>query len=217
MKLSPSELRQKKIVCAKAVFAEIYNSKHGTDFPPIISDDQLAIITLDYMRDRDAYRRELGRILARAPEEAYVGRNPTPASNRKAILETFESTLFSSFVARMPPRYQAAYKALKPYQRNITGFCMHMANGNEDLQRVLADIESVAAVGSNVNLDPVPHWGSSVTCEAPADIFVDAACPCPKLEEPAVHLREPDREWEKFCFSVDTELSEYEVRVPQNV
>ena len=90
---------------------------------------------------------------------------------------------------------------------------MHMARGNEDLQRVLADIESVAAVDSNVNLAPVPHWDSSFTCEAPADIFVDVACPCPKLEEPAVHLRE----WEKFCFSVDTELSEYEVCVPQDV
>ena len=102
MKLSPNELRQKKIVCAKAVFAEIYNSRHGADFPPSISDDQQAIITLDYMRHREVYRQKLGSILARAPGEAYVGRNPTPASNKKAILETFESTLFSWVVERMP-------------------------------------------------------------------------------------------------------------------
>ena len=37
-----------------------------------------------------------------APEEAYVQRDPTPVSNKRAILETFESTLFSWVVERMP-------------------------------------------------------------------------------------------------------------------
>lgn len=37
----------------------------------------------------------LGEILVRTPNEAYVSRNASPAANKKAIIETFESTVFS--------------------------------------------------------------------------------------------------------------------------
>ena len=67
--------------------------------------DQLFLVTVDYMRNRAAYSRALGPILERTPDETYVIMNPTPARNKKAIIETFEFTIFSLVLTRMPPHY----------------------------------------------------------------------------------------------------------------
>lgn len=50
----------------------MYNSRHGTSFPPQPTSDQLALITIDYIRHRDPYIRGLEDALRQVPEEVFV-------------------------------------------------------------------------------------------------------------------------------------------------
>lgn len=103
--MTSSELRERKVARAKNIYVEIYNTKHCTDFPPAPTEDQLVLVTVDYIRNKTIYNQELSSILERTPGESYVKRNPTLKSNKKAIMEAFESTVFSVILKRMPPRY----------------------------------------------------------------------------------------------------------------
>lgn len=182
---------------------QIYNSINVAELSLEPTRDELALVTIDYIRHKADYNRKLGEILAKTPNEAYVSRNASPAANKKAIIETFESTVFSRVWEMMPARYQKIRDDLKPYQRNIAGLCAYVGPNNEDFQKVLANMESVAAIGCNIFPEPIPAWDSITEDLDLATLFVDEGSMLVDPDEPVVHTRKPDLD--EVCTAFDEE------------
>ena len=139
--------------------------------------------------------------MEQAPEEAYVQRDPTPASNKRAILETFESTLFSWVVERMPQCYQDAYKELNGSRHCIAGLCEHFGWENPDLQRALTKMGENAAGNAYSASFPYEYENYGPLEDFDFwDVFINEEFHYSNLEDSAVHANGQAPGVQLICF-----------------
>lgn len=60
MNLPVYQLSVNRSCFCKDIMTKTYNERHGTDFSPeTLTTDQLVLILIDYVRERDAYVQEI--------------------------------------------------------------------------------------------------------------------------------------------------------------
>lgn len=99
------------------------------------------LITIDYMHDNREYRRALNAALEEIPNEAFGKFKPNVARNRSAIIDTFESTTFSSFMQLMPVEYRNQFNKLEPSHKNMQGFRRQIWDHDNNVNGILDRME----------------------------------------------------------------------------